>query len=325
MTRYILGIDGGGTKTQAVILEDSGRWRGSGLGGPSNYNDVGVETTQASIREAVDAARQMADLPPTPFAAAFLGMAGVVSPTDRAIIREIAQDLGLAAPETVGVDHDCRIALAGGLSGRPGIVQIVGTGSSTFGMNAAGEGWRAGGWGQLISDEGSSYWLGVQAMKTAVSAFDGRIDNTALLGKVQAHLELAHMNDIMHRVYVSGLSRAEVAQMAPLVIAAAREGDDAALGLIEQGTQDLAACVFAVARRLGFSSGPCELAMVGGLFRAGDIFVQPFKNAVLGRLPHCRIISAELPPVLGAGVLALQMLDIGLDDGIMQSLRQAVT
>lgn len=323
MPRYVLGIDGGGTKTQAVIIDDSGHLCGTGLGGPSNYDDVGVETTQASIKQAVDAARQMADLPQTPLAAAFLGMAGVVSPTDRAIIQEIAQNLDLALPKTLGVDHDCRIALAGGLSGRPGLVQIAGTGSSTFGLNAAGEGWRSGGWGQLISDEGSSYWLGVQAMRTAVSAFDGRIDHTALLEKVQAHLGLAHINDIMHRIYLTGLARAEVAGLAPLVIEAARAGDDAALGLINQGTQELAECVFAVARRLGFTGGPCELAMVGGLFRAGDIFVRPFKNAVLGKLPHCRVIPAELPPVLGACVLSLQMLDIAIDEDVTQSLRRA--
>jgi N-acetylglucosamine kinase-like BadF-type ATPase len=203
------------------------------------------------------------------------------------------------------------------------MVQIVGTGSSTFGMNAAGEGWRSGGWGQLISDEGSSYWLGVQAMKTAVSAFDGRISHTALLQKVQAHLALAHINDIMHRIYVTGLSRAEVAGLAPLVIEAAHQGDDVALGLIDQGTQDLAECVLAVAKRLSFTASPCELAMVGGLFRSGDIFVRPFKNAVLDRLPDCHIIPAELPPVLGAGVLSLQMLNIAIDEGVSQSLCRA--
>ena len=323
MTRYVLGIDGGGTKTHAVIIDESGQLCGTGLSGPSNYDDVGVDTAQTNLEQAIDTARQMAGLPQIPYAAVFLGMAGVVSPTDRDIIRNIALDLNLASSETIGVDHDCRIALAGGLSGRPGLVQIVGTGSSTFGMNKVGEGWRAGGWGQLISDEGSSYWLGVEAMRSAVRAFDGRIGDTTLLEKVQTHLDLAHMNDIMHRIYVTGLSRAELAGLAPLVIQAAREGDKVALKLIDQGTQDLAECVLAVAKRLGFASGSCELAMTGGLFRAGDIFEQPFQKAVQAKLPHCHIIPAELPPVLGAGVLSLQMLNVAIDAGVSQSLRQA--
>jgi N-acetylglucosamine kinase-like BadF-type ATPase len=325
MTRYALGIDGGGTKTRAAIIDEGGRLRGTGVGGPSNYDDVGVDTAQAGVAQAVDAARRAAGLKSSPFDAAFLGMAGVVSPDDRAIIRRIAQNLELAPVEQIGVDHDIRIALAGGLSGRPGIALIAGTGSSCYGRTAAGEGWRAGGWGQLISDEGSSYWLGVQAMKAAVRAYDGRIERTLLLTRVQERLRLADMNDIMHRIYHAGLSRAEIAALAPLVIDAARDGDQVAEGLIEQGAQALAECVLAVARRLGFTDGPCELALVGGLFRAGDIFTQPLKGAIWQRLPHCRIIPAEAPPVLGACVLALQSLGIKLDDSTLQALHEAAS
>jgi N-acetylglucosamine kinase len=323
MTRYVLGLDGGGTKTRAVIVDDRGRLCGTGVGGPSNFDDVGIGPAQASIGQAVDAARQMAALPQRPFAAVFLGMAGVLSSSDRAIVQEMAQNLELASPEAVGIDHDCRVALAGGLSGRPGIVQIAGTGSSTFGMNEAGETWRAGGWGYLISDEGSSYWLGTQAMRLAVSAFDGRLGPTTLLERVQQQLQLADMNEIMHRIYIRGLSRAEVAGLAPLAIEAARAGDKVALALLDQGSLSLAEAVLAVAQRLGFSPGRCELAMVGGLFQAGDIFVQRFKAAVLDKLPACRVIPAELPPVLGAGLLALQLLNVPLNDGVRQSLRQA--
>lgn len=323
MTRFVLGIDGGGTKTLAVIVDEHGRFHGQGLGGPSNYDDVGIAATQTSIEQAVAAARQAANLPEGPFAAAFLGMAGVVSATDRAIITTIAQNLNLAAADAVGVDHDCRIALAGGLSGRPGMVQIVGTGSSTFGINAAGEAWRVGGWGQLISDEGSGYWMGVQALRTAVCAYDGRLPATLLLDKVQAQLQLTHMNDIMHRIYSDGLSRAEIAALSPLVIEAAQAGDAAACDLINQGTQLLADCILAVAKRLGFDNGPSELALVGGMFKAGEVFKRPFQEAVTARLPLCQIFPAELPPVLGACVLAMQQLNIEIDDDLSQRLHQS--
>jgi len=146
MNHYVLGIDGGGTKTAAVIVDEGGRLHGVGLAGPSNYDDVGVEAARAEIERAVAAARRMAGRATRRFDAAFLGIAGVVSPKDHAIVRAMAGVLDLAPPERVGADHDCRIALAGGLTGRPGIVQIAGTGSSTFGMNAADVGWRAGGW-----------------------------------------------------------------------------------------------------------------------------------------------------------------------------------
>lgn len=322
MIRYVLGVDGGGTSTRAAIVDEGGQLHGTGSSGPSNYDDVGIATAQANIGQAVDAARRMAGLASIPFDAAFLGMAGVVSPQDRDVIRSIAQDLALAPPERVGVDHDCRVALAGGLTGRPGIVLIAGTGSSCFGMNAAGESWRSGGWGYLISDEGSSYWLGVQAMTAAVRAFDGRLKSTLLMDRVLQQLNLAHMDDIMRHIYVNGMSRAEIAALSPLVIDAAQEGDPVSLTLIQRGTQDLADCVLAVAERLGLADGPCELVLVGGLFQAGDIFVQPLREAVLERLPECRITFPELPPVLGACLLALQMLNIAVDDTVVQALHR---
>ena len=206
-----LGVDGGATKTEAILINDAGRVLGWGLGGPSNYNAVGIEATQRHIGEAAGAACRMADLDPGAVDGAFLGLAAIVSAADRALIHQAGVALELAAPERIGVDHDCRIALAGGLSGRPGIVQIAGTGSSTFGINAAGEGWRVGGWGQLISDEGSGYWLGVQAMRGAVCAYDGRLEGTLLYDAVMDALNLTDINDIMPLIYVQGLAKDEIA------------------------------------------------------------------------------------------------------------------
>ena len=322
MTRYVLGIDGGGTKTQAVILNDRGEICGAGAGGISNYDDVGVMTARANIGQTVNVARSAAGLPDTPFDAAFLGLGGVASATDREIVRGIARDLQLAPETRVGVDHDIRIALAGGLSGRPGIVQIAGTGSSCYGRNIAGDHWRSGGWGPLIADEGSGYWLGIQAMGAATRAFDGRSRPTILLAAVLDRLELSHMDDIMRHIYVQGMSRAEIAALGPLVIEAARAGDRVALEIIRCGAQDMADCILAVAQRLDFI-GVCELALTGGVFQAGDVVVQPLCEAVWKKLPRCRITLAELPPVLGACLLALELVDVRLDPGKIQTLCQS--
>jgi glucosamine kinase len=303
-----LGIDGGGTKTHAAILDGEGRVLGGGQGGPSNYDHVGVAAARANIAQAVRAARQACGIPDEPFDAAVLGMAGVVSESDRAASRAIAADLGLAPPERLGIDHDCRVALAGGLSGRPGIVQIAGTGSSCFGMNAAGASWRAGGWGHLLADEGSGYWLGLEALRAAVRAADGRGPSTALLPRLQEALAIGDINEIMHRVYVGGMTPTAIAALAPLTLAAASEGDAVALRIIGDGARELAACVVAVARHLGLDDGACELALVGGLFEAGDLVVAPLRAALAELLPGCSALMAELPPAVGAGLLALQSL-----------------
>jgi N-acetylglucosamine kinase-like BadF-type ATPase len=320
MKRYVLGIDGGGTKTQALIADEEGHVSGWGRGGPSNYDDVGAEKAQAGIAEAVRMARQQAALPEAPFDSVFLGMAGVVSDKDRAVIHAIARQLNLAADQNIDIDHDCRIALAGGLSGRPGIVLIAGTGSSCYGQNGAGESWLAGGWGHLISDEGSSYWLGIQAMRCAVASYDGRL-HSILKDLVQDQFQLRELRDLMRRIYVIGMSRSEVASLAPLVITAARQGDTVALDLLRQGACDLAQMVGTVVDKLHFTGQNCELALVGGLFNAGDIVLSPLHVAIQNRLPDCRIVFPELPPASGAALLALKNLGISLSSIQAANLR----
>jgi N-acetylglucosamine kinase-like BadF-type ATPase len=96
------------------------------------------------------------------------------------------------------------------------------------------------------------------------------------------------MDELMHRVYVVGLSRAEIAALGPLTLAAAAEGDRAALDALDEGAHELARCVLAVARRLSFDAGPCELALSGGLFNAGARVVAPL-HAEIGWLLPCRI------------------------------------
>ncbi len=225
---YYLGVDGGGTKTHALITDAHGALLGEGYAGSSNYHDQGVAGARDAIVSAVDGARRAAALSPQPFNAAFLGLGSIVSETDRAVIRGIARELALAPPDRVGVDHDARVALAGGLSGRPGMVLIAGTGSICYGRTADGESWRAGGWGPLLADEGSGYWLGLRALRIAAESYDGRLPPGVLTGRVLAALGIAEMDDLMHRVYVAGLSRAEIAALGPLTLAAAAEGDAAA-------------------------------------------------------------------------------------------------
>jgi N-acetylglucosamine kinase-like BadF-type ATPase len=321
MNRLILGIDGGGTKTQAAIVDDHGHLLGVGLGGPANYDAIGLEAAQANIDEAVAAARAQANVPAEPFAAAFLGVAGVVSARDQAIVHGFVEALSLASPEQTGVDHDCRIALAGGLSGRPGIVLIAGTGSSCFGINQQGTSWRSGGWGHLLADEGSSYWLGVQAMRAATASFDGRLGATRLVDAVMRQLGITDMQDLMHRVYVPGLSKHQIAALAPLVIDVVREGDTVGLSLLREGVDELAQCVNAVAHRLDLVMMPYELTLVGGLFRAGDLLMDLLEEAIMAQTPTCRITPPEMPPVLGAALLGLEKLNGSVNGSVMQILR----
>jgi glucosamine kinase len=317
MARTFLGVDGGGTKTQAALCDENGRVLGAGLSGASGIDSVGAEAAAANIGAAITAARRQAGLEAAPCDGVFFGMAGVVSAADQAIVHDIARSLGLGG--AVQVDHDIRIALAGGLSGRPGIALIAGTGSSCFGINAAGARWQAGGWGHLISDEGSSYWFGWNAIRLAAGACDGRWE-TALRAPVLRQLGIDDIGDLHQRLYSQGVTKAEIAAFAPLVIEAAAAGDALARVLIEQGMAELAQMVVAVARRLGWQEAPCAVTLTGGLWRAGDAVLAPFRTALAARLPQATVVLPALPPVLGACVLALQGAGIAVDEVVLRNL-----
>ncbi len=322
-SNYVLGIDGGGTKTVAAIVETSGRLVAMAHAGPSNIDDIGAAAAQQNISAAIQQARQEAGLRDEPFASTFWGMAGIVTEYDRSAIRQIALNLNVADTHHIGVDHDCRIALAGGLSGRPGIVLITGTGSSCYGRNADGEDWLSGGWGYLISDEGSAYWIGLQALRVAIAVHDGRLQYSSIYDTVRSRLHMSELRELMHRLYVQGMSRSEIAAFAPLVTEAALQGDQAAILVLEQAGKDLAACVIAVAKKLRLAGAGCEIVQIGGLLNAGDIYLKPLRSEILRQIPGAHFTSPDLPPVLGACVLALQDLDIVIDQHITQTLKAA--
>jgi N-acetylglucosamine kinase-like BadF-type ATPase len=319
----VIGIDGGGTKTAAVILDCNGRILGTGEGGPSTFGVVPVAMTQTSIARAAREAAAMAGLDSLTFSAAFLGLGNVVSERDRNTVREIAAGLGLADRAMIGVDHDIRIALAGGLSGRPGMVLIAGTGTSCFGINPAGETWRSGGWGPLIDDEGSSYWLGIQAMRAAVLDYDGRGEQTLITQAISDRLALADMNELMNRLYAAEMTRTEIASLAPLVFDAVERADGVAQALVRRGCQAMAACAQAVARKLGLENGPSELAITGGLTNADEALLAPFRAAVAERLPGCQVKKAELTPATGAALLALERTGKKMEPGIIAEVHKS--
>jgi N-acetylglucosamine kinase-like BadF-type ATPase len=247
-------------------------------------------------------------------------LGNAVSDADRLAIRLIAQELRLAKAENIGVDHDIRVALAGGLSGRPGIVLILGTGASCFGINSAGQKWRSGGWGPLIDDGGSGYWLGIQALHAAVADSDGRGAATQLTSLLKEALNLKVMDELMNRLYAQNMTRTEISLLSQIVFTAAQKGDEVAQAILEQGCELLSECVVAVASKLSMETHPCEVALTGGLTRAGSIYLDPLRRAILSLLPACEVHLAEMSPVLGAGLLALQILSPSLPHSVINNI-----
>ncbi|MEA5116919.1 MAG: BadF/BadG/BcrA/BcrD ATPase family protein [Propionicimonas sp.] len=204
----------------------------------------------------------------------------------------------------VDVDHDCRIALAGGLAGRPGMVLIAGTGASCFGRTRDGREWRSSGWGTLFGDEDSAYWIALQAIRAVLRGEDGRGSPTGLRTVLFAALDVDTAGELLSGAAQGRWDRAALAALAPLVIQAAEAGDSAACAVVAHAVEELSGSVGDVASALRLDSSPFGVALVGGLFQSAAVR-DLLRSQLLTTMPSVSVVQPQLPPVLGAVLLAL--------------------
>lgn len=305
----VMGVDGGNSTSRVVLADTKGRVLGYGKSGPASADGVDVESAANHIREAVYAAWLDAGQSPQPVSASFWGMAGVVSEPDRDLIREIVLGFQFSDPKFIGVDHDIRIALSGGLGNMPGIALIVGTGCSCYGRTQAGDSVRVGGWGHLLDDGGSSYFLGLEGIKKVVRSADGRSGVTSLTDVILNHFGIQDVQEIMNQVYVKGAGKVDIAALAPLVLAEAQSGDSIANTIVSTAFEELTTLVKVASDRLQIKNDEKKLVVTGGLAHSGDFFKNGLYRAIRSQVPDIQITEPLLPPVLGAVLLALEMID----------------
>jgi N-acetylglucosamine kinase-like BadF-type ATPase len=185
-------------------------------------------------------------------------------------------------------------------------VVLAGTGSIAYGADRSGRTARSGGFGSLLADEGSGYWLGHQALRAAVRASDGRGEPTALQALVFQALGAASMAEVIPKVYEQALPKHGIAALAPLVEQARAAGDRVAADLIRRGGQELALAAAAVARALDLGHEPFPVVLAGGAFKACPSLVDTVAGAL--DLPAARPAPLTVEPARGAVTLALELL-----------------
>jgi len=294
----VIGIDAGGTKTVCQRADQHGRILAEARGPGANLQRAGVLRVEHVLRQVI--ADASGDGVPAPDVVC-LGMAGVDRPGDLNVVRELL--LGIARGSRVVVVNDALIALEAGIPGGPGVVIIAGTGSIAYGRNREGMAARAGGWGYLLGDEGSGYWLGRHALRAVVRSADGRGPHTLLTERVLAHFKVADSHNLLMKIYAGSFEPATVASAASHVDGAAEDGDEIALGLIETGARELGLAALSVCRQLALSHGPVLLA--GGMFKAAPRLRQRVVSHLTGRWPSMVVTLLAGEPAAGAVSLAL--------------------
>lgn len=278
---YFLGVDGGGSKTLAVVVDEQGVERGRAVAGSSNYAAVGFEVAVGHIYEAAEGAVREAGVL-LPVAAVWLGLAGIDSLRAHDLL--LPHIGGLA--RNVELTNDAELVL-GGLEHLVGVALIAGTGSIALGRDARGEAIRAGGWGHVLGDEGSGYAIGRCALQAVMRAADGRGEPTALLPAILREWGLVDARDILARVYPE-VEKAVIAGLSSVVLRTAEAGDRVAGDIVREAADELALAASTVGHALGFGSVSLPLALGGGLL----LHEHAFREDVLRRIGERQTVGA---------------------------------
>jgi len=297
----VLGVDGGGTKTRAVIADGGQIVLGEGLAGPSNPLRVGIGNAAAAIREAVDKACAAASIQRAEIVAAEIGLAGVRRMDIRERMRETLVGLGVNSLEVV---TDADIALFGATGGEPGVVVIAGTGSICCGVNRNRRRECAGGWGPIAGDEGSGLWIARRALQKIAQASDGRGHSTTLTAAACEYFNIRAPQELSTAIYAPGITNERIAGFARHVIEAAHNEDKAAREIITEAGRELGAAAIAVIRGLRMERERFQVAYVGGVFNAGELLLEPLREEVTGVAPHAYLAPPLLAPANAAARMA---------------------
>jgi N-acetylglucosamine kinase-like BadF-type ATPase len=302
--RYYIGVDGGASKTDAIVVDQNGDAHGRGLAGGSNHLRVGIEEATRNIERAVNKALVEAGVAIRDVEYAYCGIAGADHPAHH---QRVVDALRVFFPRgNFIVDTDARIALTGAVGFSPGVVIIAGTGSVAFGRNASGDESRAGGWGPTIGDEGSGFWIAREGLSAIVRAHDGRGFATAMTALLCEDYDMCSPDDLPRFVYATTTHTDDIARYGKLVIEAAQAGDEVARDILSRAGSELAECVLAVARKLHMIDSEFDVAYVGGAFHAGDLLLNPMRMRLNRDAPGAALHPPREEPVRGAARMAMQ-------------------
>lgn len=303
---YVIGIDGGGTKTALKLADEGGKIILSMEGGPCNINSMGKEAVERMLKELIGASLEKAQLTMEQIKVLCIGTAGVDRPSDKLIMKDIIRAAGFNN-KTI-ITNDAVTALYGGVGGNEGVILISGTGSICYGRNSEGEAKRAGGWGHLIGDEGSGYYIGINAINKIARGFDGIEEKTVITDLILEYLKLESASDLIQFVYRSGAGKSEIASLAKLVDEAYKQGDSIAEEILLKAAFELFLISKAVIDKLKLNNKKITLAVNGSVIEKNECVSSEFKRLMKRNYPLIEVTRMKNDAAHGAVLMALDEL-----------------
>ncbi|NLB73992.1 MAG: hypothetical protein GX795_08220 [Firmicutes bacterium] len=318
----IIAVDAGGTKTDCLIGTTHGEILAKLVSGPANYQLVGIDGVVRAIRELLRAVDGYWTHEEPGFDVMWIGIAGVDRPGERERVTASLQDLGLA--RRVVVDNDAAAALASGTMGKPGIVVIAGTGSIAFGVNEEGKRARSGGWGYILGDEGSAYYIGRKALNSVTRARDGRGKQTLLSQAIIDHFSINNVDELVGLAYADRFDRIEIANLSPVVAEIAGEGDEVACWILDQAGAELGIAAGAVAKALNMEDTEFPCVTTGGVFKSGSRVTHALMRELMKVAHISALTQPEFPPVAGAYFLGLRELGLSINEHVVERTKSSL-
>jgi N-acetylglucosamine kinase-like BadF-type ATPase len=300
---YFLGFDGGGTKTESVLLDAKGAVIGEGRGGPANPLRAGYDGAFSALHEAATEAIAAAKIRPAEVTSVCAGLAGAGR---RSVVRRMMVFLAKEFPAALAhVATDYEVALEAAIGSAPGVVLIAGTGSVAYGRNAAGETARAGGYGPWIGDEGSAFEIGRRAVSAVARARDSDSPVTVLSKMIPAALDCPDWDDLLLRIMKNPDD--VFPKLFPVVAAAANSEDSAAKEILFASAIGLGSLAMTVIRRLEMKNLQFPLVKCGGVFGHSRMLDSLLDSVLTSGALRAKISRLEISPAVGAARMAARL------------------
>lgn len=317
---YVFGIDGGGSNCRSILTTDDGRTLHVGRGSSVNYHEVGAGQATRVIGKLFKEALEAAHASPRECKAACLGLAGAGRESDKRTLSPLFDNIFADTPYLLV--SDAEIALASGAMSDSGILVMAGTGSMVFGKNDHGQTGRVGGYGPIVSDEGSGYRIAVEAVKALLHSWDGVEADTMLGSVLLKHLDLKDIDELVLWVNSDQATRRRVAEMAPLVIRAANEDDPVADAVLNREADALALGVDALHKKLNFKEN-VQVVMSGGLLLHCSYYNQLLRRKIMYLIQSAAVNPPKLEPIFGAALYAYSLSGIEINDDLLDSMQRS--
>ncbi|MGY0692106.1 N-acetylglucosamine kinase [Virgibacillus sp. FSP13] len=299
---YVIGIDGGGTNTRAVLADLGGKIYATAFAGSTNPNTVSQQVLMNTFARIMGELENEAPRQYEQVMTIFAGISGSSGELAKEKVKQIIHHI-VSERITVIVETDAMNALYSGTYGEYGMVQIAGTGSVTYGMNQFRKQGRVGGWGYLVGDEGSGYTIGQQGIADSLKSYDGRGQGTVLLEMLYDYFQVTNGEQLISHVYSSSNPKNEISSVAKLVFEAYKRKDVIAEKIINDASDDLIVCVTTLYKKL-FKNERVKLVLCGGVFSDLDILPSLIKSGLKNHTNMVNVVIPTIPPVGGSIIAA---------------------